>query len=456
MENFDSSVPTPPTMPHAFPYGNEHVLYTVPYIRSAGTWGATRWMAVATNGAIYFVYCGLDRTMLASRKQRQMEQLTQNKSLAELLSMGSYFFRVGPNHMANVSFKKQWYDRRIIVRNTSEGTISFRLKPEYIAKLQEISQVFTSPAVVGSVESPALIAKETITSGVVTKEEFSEEDVKQENRRKKLLGWVLLVNSLIGIGLTAFLASKGIVDPASTANAVPWVIDILLACALFGKRDVVKIIFVRSVLGLLVWVSVLASKHDWWSAAGQLAFSAYILYHSKVKATVKSFRVASALLAIAVVLFGLAFGQGYMSGKNEAKEFDTELTASAKVIGDNYIQETKYIYADTSELSSEQIQSEYKKLSDLAHAQKPLLEQALTNVNKGLEEYKDTGSQNNLAYLKRLYEAEQQLNNATIDFADYAKTLDFNNLTEEQKSIFSQKGSAVDAAYDAVNAAAKR
>lgn len=296
-------------------------------------------------------------------------------------------------------------------------------------------------------------AQENITAPSLASDTvaLTEEEAMEEVKQKKTIAWVLFANSAIGIGVTIWLVTKGVQDPFLSANIIPWIIDISIAVGLLQKKDLLKAVFVRSLLGLIFWVGISIGKHDWLGAMAQVLFSVYLLYHSRVKATKKSFKIALVLLVIAWVSYIGVFSYGFQKGKAEVKKFDAELTTLVLKVNSNFEIETKYLNTNTSNYSHEELQGIFTDLLNAANVQKADIAIATEKTQVGLAKYKDTMSQKSLTYINSILTAENEQNNAIIEFASYAKSLDYATITQSQWDEFQKKYGAIDTAQKKIN-----
>lgn len=440
-----------PLAPENFKYQNETVLGFVPFILNQTSWGLCRWMAVATSAALYFVYCGYERSIFVSGKEKKLEAELQGKNLQQLLESGEYFYRITPNLSNNLVLSKSWLTgNKAKLKKTTEGDLIITLKTVLFNKVSELAKaarIFVSdmPA-----EPQEVIYKQTIKNTQAVA--MTEEEFKQEKRRKKTLAFVLLGNSFINLGLTIFIAWKGgEIDALSGANFAPSIVDFVIAMGLFAQKDLVGLVFYRSLLGMLIWTGVLLGQRDWLSAIAQFSFSLYLLYHAKAKPSSKTFRIALGLLFSAIVFMVVSFAYNFNAGQKESLEFDNKLTATARVLNENYKIESDLVYTDIKDYSNQEVQDLYTKINTQALKNLADLKQALAEVDEGLKKYPNSKSQENLLFLKSLYDAETSQNQAVLELSNFVLGLDLQNMTEQQKVQLEQEYDKVDKAYKNVH-----
>ena len=114
-----------------------------------------------------------------------------------------------------------------------------------------------------------------------------EEEAQDERKRKKIVASFLLGNALISIGLLVLFISTGSSEKKDQTLITSTIIDLALAAGLFAQKEVLKLVFARSALGLLFFGGASLIAQDWFAFAVQLAYSGFLMYFTWVKPSKK-------------------------------------------------------------------------------------------------------------------------------------------------------------------------
>ncbi len=449
-----------PVPPKPFIYSKENVYGVLPYIRKNGLFGVAHWMMVFTSAAVYFVDCGLDNSLLPGAKAKKLEEETKNKGLEELLKYGSDFYRVSAEQLPKLNYKKGWFSNSVSFVNSEKRKVVLNLKNLQYAKFLEMLPLVKPSGIPQGLIPATEITKETLGAGLLPL--LTEEEQKQERRRRKALGWVLLINSLISLGAIFWLGSKGSIDDSLAAGILPAIVDIGIAIALFTsgttlKNGILSWVFGRAVLGLVIWGGLQIPKQDWVALVMQVSYFTYLIYHSKVKATAKTFKVAMYLLALAVVILVGGTFLIYQQSKQSITQYDSKLTAQGEPINTDFSKQLDLVFykKGEAETNADDVRRR-KEILRISYEQKTQLANIMPLLDEGLKKFPDAGSQKNLSGLKTLYQLESTQNQAVIDFYEYVDGLDLANVTPDQQTIYDQKEQAMRDAYTAVGEQGKK
>jgi hypothetical protein len=438
-----------PMLHPPFKYSNEVLMGTVAYINRSTSWGVERWIVAATNNAFYFIFCGFNSSFALSSKSSK-KALSQ--SLEELLLDGSSYYRISPGQFNSLALKKSWLGSSVTIVPNDQKKFSLKLKGSQLKQLEDWKNSLQLNFK-GSSETGLPVTKEVLYGP--SKPPLTEEEIKQEKRRKKTLGFVLLVNAILNIGITILLVSKGYADGQIGSNITPTIIDLFFAFALFAQKDVVKVVRLRAILGLVFWTLLLVGKQDWATVIVQVCFSVYLIYHTTAKPNSKSFKIAMALLVVAAISYAGIFAFSFRTGVSQLKDYNAKLLEQAKNTNAAFTYEEGLVETDTKSYTNYEYIAHNQKIISSAETLGTLLESSVKDLDSGLEKYKDDGSQKNLTSLKNLYTAEISYNRAVLELSRFVVTLDSNNLTEPQKAEYDSKLEKENQAYDSLQTQAK-
>jgi hypothetical protein len=122
-------------------------------------------------------------------------------------------------------------------------------------------------------------------------------------KRNIFVGLILLLNALIGLGFMAYAGSKASGSSSTPNSVLPWIFDIVLGIGLLAqKKKWVKVVFIRGIIGLVLWGAILAIQADWLGLVEQVVLSAVIIILTYDPLNKLRFRIGAMALLPALVL----------------------------------------------------------------------------------------------------------------------------------------------------------
>jgi hypothetical protein len=249
------------------------------------------------------------------------------------------------------------------------------------------------------------------------------------------IAFVLILNSIIGLGSAVYLAKTGAgIDSLTASSISPWVIDIILAIMLFAKKDVLSWVLFRAVIGGFIWTGLDIANKDYLSAISQIIFCAYFVVLTHKSFNKVKFRIAMGLLAITVALFSVGFYQSITESAvmvNEINGISTRLEALSNV-------QRTLINTDTVNMSARQFQDHFGELRTVSIDREKVLQEFLSTIDKYNSKPMSEKDKGIMQASKDLVQAELDQNKHIVALSDLMVTIEPENVTLEQEERYNE------------------
>lgn len=126
-----------------------------------------------------------------------------------------------------------------------------------------------------------------------------------KTKRNKWMGWVLVVFSILGIiGLIYTYSDESFSSTDTFGNSpIPYIIDLWLGIELIRQKEqYIKWVFIRVILGLIIWGLVAMASGEWGTIFAQAIYSLYFIYLIKAPLTEKALKLANYIILPLIVL----------------------------------------------------------------------------------------------------------------------------------------------------------